>query len=100
MLRWHASSGTRGSGTLATVAKTGQQQLYWGIFLHGPLMTARVGPEAAGLGGGSMSSGSYADFLGEEYLASYLPAGGGSVKLVVRSEEHTSELQSRQYLVC
>jgi hypothetical protein len=31
MLRWHASSGTRGSGTLATVAQTGQQQLYWGI---------------------------------------------------------------------
>ncbi|MDQ3617060.1 MAG: hypothetical protein M3393_10685 [Actinomycetota bacterium] len=31
VLRWHASSGTRGSGTLATVAKTGQQQLYWGI---------------------------------------------------------------------
>jgi hypothetical protein len=30
-LRWHASSGTRGSGTLATVAQTGQQQLYWGI---------------------------------------------------------------------
>ena len=30
-----------------------------------------------------MSSSSYADFLGEEYLASYLPAGGGSVKLVV-----------------
>jgi hypothetical protein len=31
VLRWHASSGTRGAGTLATVAKTGQQQLYWGI---------------------------------------------------------------------
>jgi hypothetical protein len=46
-------------------------------------MTARVGPEAAVLGGGSMSSGSYAEFLREEYLASYLPAGGGSVKLVV-----------------
>jgi hypothetical protein len=30
-LRWHASSGTRGSGTLTTVAQTGQQQLYWGI---------------------------------------------------------------------
>ena len=30
-LRWHASSGTRGSGTLTTVAKTGQQQLYWGV---------------------------------------------------------------------
>jgi hypothetical protein len=31
VLRWHASSGTRASGTLATVAQTGQQQLYWGI---------------------------------------------------------------------
>ncbi len=30
-LRWHASSGTRSSGTLTTVAQTGQQQLYWGI---------------------------------------------------------------------
>lgn len=30
-LRWHASSGTRGAGTLVTVAQTGQQQLYWGI---------------------------------------------------------------------
>ena len=31
VLSWHASSGTRGSGTLTTVAQTGQQQLYWGI---------------------------------------------------------------------
>jgi len=31
MLRWHASSGTRGPGTLVTVAQTGQRQLYWGI---------------------------------------------------------------------
>lgn len=30
-LRWQASSGTRGQGTLTTVAQTGQQQLYWGI---------------------------------------------------------------------
>lgn len=30
-LRWHASSGTRGPGVLTTVAKTGQQQRYWGI---------------------------------------------------------------------
>lgn len=28
---WHASTGTRGSGTLTTVARTGQQQLYWGV---------------------------------------------------------------------
>jgi hypothetical protein len=29
-LRWHASSGTRGAGVLTTVAKSGQQQRYWG----------------------------------------------------------------------
>jgi P-loop Domain of unknown function (DUF2791) len=49
-------------------------------------MTARLGPAAAVLGGGSMSSGSYADFLGKEYLASYLPAGGGSVKIAVTGD--------------
>ena len=31
VMRWHASSGTRGAGTLTTVAQTGQQQLYWGV---------------------------------------------------------------------
>ncbi len=46
-------------------------------------MTAGVGPLPAVLGGGVMSSDAYADFLGREYLASYLPAGGGSLKLVV-----------------
>lgn len=30
-LRWHASTGTRGTGTLVTVAQSGQQQLYWGV---------------------------------------------------------------------
>jgi hypothetical protein len=30
-LRWAASSGTRQAGVLTTVAKTGQQQRYWGI---------------------------------------------------------------------
>lgn len=30
-LRWAASSGTRQSGVLTTVAKSGQQQRYWGI---------------------------------------------------------------------
>ena len=30
-LRWHASSGTRTAGVLTTVARTGQQQLYWGV---------------------------------------------------------------------
>ena len=54
-------------------------------------MMARVGPEAAVLWGGSMSSGSYADFLGKEYLASYLPAGGGSVKLVVTGDADVAD---------
>lgn len=31
LLRWHASTGTRGAGTLVTVAQSGQQQLYWGV---------------------------------------------------------------------
>ena len=30
-LRWHASTGTRGAGVLTTVARTGQQQRYWGV---------------------------------------------------------------------
>lgn len=64
-------------------------------------MTTRVGPATpanpglrgatAVLGGGSMSSGSYADFLGHEYLASYLPAGGGSVKLVVTGDADVAD---------
>lgn len=35
-LHWHASSGTRGTGTLTTVAQTGQQQRYWGISFTDP----------------------------------------------------------------
>jgi hypothetical protein len=30
-LRWAASTGTKGSGTLVTVARDGQQQRYWGV---------------------------------------------------------------------
>ncbi|MEU0156308.1 (2Fe-2S)-binding protein [Micromonospora fulviviridis] len=30
-LRWAASTGTKGSGTLITVARNGQQQRYWGV---------------------------------------------------------------------
>ena len=35
-LRWQASTGSKGAGTLTTVAKTGQQQLYWGISFTSP----------------------------------------------------------------
>jgi hypothetical protein len=54
-------------------------------------MTARVGPAAAVLGGGVMSSVAYTAFLGEEYLASYMPAGGGSVKLVVTGDADVAD---------
>jgi hypothetical protein len=30
-LRWAASTGTKGTGTLVTVARNGQQQRYWGV---------------------------------------------------------------------
>lgn len=30
-LRWAASTGTKGAGTLVTVARNGQQQRYWGV---------------------------------------------------------------------
>ena len=37
VLRWHGSSGTRTAGVLTTVARTGQQQRYWGVsFTTGP----------------------------------------------------------------
>lgn len=35
-LRWSASTGTRQAGVLSTVAKSGQQQRYWGIAFEGP----------------------------------------------------------------
>lgn len=35
-LRWHASSGTRTAGVLTTVARTGQQQRYWGVSFTWP----------------------------------------------------------------
>lgn len=35
-LRWAASTGTRHAGVLSTVAKSGQQQRYWGIAFEGP----------------------------------------------------------------
>jgi hypothetical protein len=31
VLRWSASTGTKGSGVLTTVARSGQQQRYWGV---------------------------------------------------------------------
>src|SRR5947209_14650336 len=39
--------------------------------------------------------------FGERFVEVFKPVGArGSVDCLYRSEEHTSELQSRQYLVC
>jgi len=54
-------------------------------------MTDRGGQATGVLGGGSMSCDAYADFLGQEYLTSYLPAGGGSVKLVVTGDAEVAD---------
>ncbi|MEO3938554.1 BREX system ATP-binding domain-containing protein [Dermatophilaceae bacterium Soc4.6] len=43
------------------------------------------------LGGGVMASDDYAQFLADEYLAGYLPAGGGSVKLVVAGDPDVAD---------
>jgi hypothetical protein len=41
-LRWAASTGTKGSGTLITVARNGQQQRYWGVsFTADPAVAER-----------------------------------------------------------
>jgi hypothetical protein len=41
-LRWSASTGTKGAGTLVTVAPSGQQQRYWGVWF------TAADPEPAG----------------------------------------------------
>ncbi|MDQ2757734.1 MAG: ATP-binding protein [Actinomycetota bacterium] len=43
------------------------------------------------LGGGVMRSDDYAQFLADEYLTGYLPAGGGSVKLVVAGDADVAD---------
>lgn len=35
-LRWSASTGTKGTGVLVTVTRSGQQQKYWGVSFTGP----------------------------------------------------------------
>lgn len=48
-------------------------------------------PGAGVLGGAMMGSAAYAAFLGTEYLDSYLPAGGGSVKIAVVGDAEVAD---------
>ncbi|MGI8418074.1 MAG: hypothetical protein ACR2P2_18105, partial [Nakamurella sp.] len=54
-------------------------------------MTSHGVPSTRVLGGGVMNAEAYAAFLGQEYLASYLSAGGGSVKLAVTGNADVAE---------
>src|SRR3712207_9131087 len=67
------------------------------LSLHDALpIFAGVGGAVAGRAGGAVDRAA-----GAGGLSGVLPGlEGGGVVGVVRSEEHTSELQSRQYLVC
>src|SRR3712207_8023036 len=47
-----------------------------------------------------VSTGQFGDDAGDQQVSTGDQAGGDTATSVVRSEEHTSELQSRQYLVC
>src|SRR3712207_7705612 len=55
-----------------------------------------VGGRVAGVG--ALERGE--DVLGDDQAARARPRVGPVDRRVLRSEEHTSELQSRQYLVC
>jgi hypothetical protein len=48
------------------------------------------------LGGGAMKADAYAAFLGAEYLASYVPSGGGSVKLAVVGDADVADRFERR----
>lgn len=54
-------------------------------------MTPHGGPMAAVRGGAPISAQEYASFLAEEYLAWYLPAGGGSVKFAVTGDAEVAD---------
>jgi hypothetical protein len=45
-LRWSASTGTKGSGVLTTVARNGQEQRYWGVSFTSEDTSADLGQES------------------------------------------------------
>src|SRR3712207_7488213 len=60
-----------------------------------------VQPQAGGVRHAEIYAGRILNALGAVYnVAGYDVASSASVGIALRSEEHTSELQSRQYLVC
>src|SRR3712207_8027513 len=68
------------------------------------LFRSRAEGDASGRGDRPAAPAAAADLRGtrhdDDQEARPATAGGGAVRPRRRSEEHTSELQSRQYLVC
>jgi hypothetical protein len=54
-------------------------------------MTVRIGPVTGVLGGAVLGVDDYVAFLGAEYLESYLPLGGGSVKVAVAGDADVAD---------
>src|SRR3712207_7304685 len=66
------------------------------LFPYTTLFRSRSNPEAS-----MTASSDLLDFSGKVVLITGAATGiGRAVAIGLRSEEHTSELQSRQYLVC
>ena len=58
-------------------------------------MSERTSGGGGVLGGGSLSVPEWSAFLAEEYLASYLPAGGAAVKVAVAGSDDTASRFAR-----
>src|SRR5665811_1932663 len=78
-LRWAASTGTRQPGVLTTVARSGQQQRYWGIAFEEGAVTDLLG-SGLPLGGAGLTTEQYVDFVAKEYLGDYVRSGGAAVR--------------------
>src|SRR3712207_8663950 len=70
---------------------------WWGLFLVAVFLLNRVADVGDDT---SLEALRTIDALSAASAACLLPAGILMILIVRRSEEHTSELQSRQYLVC
>jgi hypothetical protein len=70
---------------------SGSRALPPGSGVNGPAGSSSGTHAGAVLGGGVMGADYYTGFLSEEYLGSYLPAGGGSVKLVVAGDTDVAD---------
>src|SRR3712207_7766885 len=70
------------------------------LFPYTTLFRSRIGGEVEASIVQGYSNKHHDGFLGHSYLGEWVNIGAMTTNSDLRSEEHTSELQSRQYLVC